>query len=37
MEICFIDYTKYFDSVQHLEMWNSIRRVGITKHLTVLI
>jgi hypothetical protein len=35
MSICFIDYTKDFDSVQHLKMWNSIRSVGITKHLTV--
>jgi hypothetical protein len=37
MSICFIDYTKYFDSVQYLKMWNSIRSVGITKHWTVLI
>jgi hypothetical protein len=37
MSICFIDYTKDFDSVQYLKMWNSIRSVGITKHLTVLI
>jgi len=34
--ICFSDYTKVFDSVQHLKMWNSIRSVGIHKHLTVL-
>ena len=34
---CFIDYTKDFESVQHLKMWNSKRSVGITKHLTVLI
>jgi hypothetical protein len=33
---CFIEYTKDFDSVQHLKMWNSIRSVGIPKHLTVL-
>jgi hypothetical protein len=37
MSVCFIDYTKDFDSVQHLKMWNSIRSVGITKHSTVLI
>jgi len=37
MSTCFIDYTKALDSVQHLKMWNSIRSVGITKHLTVLI
>ena len=33
---CFIDYTKDFDSVQHLKMWKRIRSVGIPKHLTVL-
>jgi hypothetical protein len=37
MSNCFIDYTKDFDSVQHLKMWNSIRSVGIPQHLTVLI
>jgi len=34
---CFIYYTKDFDSVQHLKMWNSMRSVGIPKHLAVLI
>jgi hypothetical protein len=34
---CFIDYTKDFDSVQHLKMWNSIRSVGKTKHLAKLM
>ena len=37
MLICFIDQTKDFDSVQHLIMWNNIRSVEITKHLTVLL
>ena len=37
MSICFTDYIKKFDSVQHLKMWNTIRSVGITKHLTVFI
>jgi hypothetical protein len=37
MSICFIDYTKDFDSVQQSKMWNSIRSLGITKHLTLLI
>jgi hypothetical protein len=37
MSNCLIDYTKGFDSVQHLKMWNSIRNLGITKHSTVLI
>jgi hypothetical protein len=37
MSKCFRDYTKDFDSLQHLKMWNSKRSVGISKHLTVLI
>jgi len=37
MSNCFIDYTKDFDSAQHLKMWDNIGSVGITKHLTVLI
>jgi hypothetical protein len=27
MSICFIEYTKDFDSVQHFKMWNSKRNV----------
>ena len=37
MSNCFIEYTKDFDSVQHLKMWNSIRSVVIPKHLRALI
>jgi len=37
MSNCFIDYTKNFDSVLHIKIWKSIRKVGITKHLTVLV
>jgi len=37
MSNCFIHYTKHFDSVEQLKMWNRIRSVEITKHLTVLI
>jgi hypothetical protein len=37
MSNCFIDYKRDFDSVQHIKMWKSIRSVGISKHLTVLI
>jgi hypothetical protein len=37
MSICFIDYAKDFDNVQHFKMWNSIRSVEIIKLLTVLI
>jgi len=34
---CSIDYTKDFDCVQNLKMWNSIKSVGIPMHMTVLI
>jgi hypothetical protein len=37
MSMCFIDYTNDFDSVQNFKMWNSIRSVAISKHLTALI
>ena len=37
MSNCVIDYTKDFGSVQHIKMWNSIRSVGISKQLNVLI
>jgi hypothetical protein len=35
--LCFIDYSKAFDSVECLKMWNSIRSMGIPQHLTLLI
>jgi hypothetical protein len=35
--LCFIDYSKAFDSVEHLKMWNSMRDMGIPEHLMVLI
>jgi hypothetical protein len=35
--VCFIDYSKAFDSVEHLQMWNSMRSMVIPEHLTVLI
>jgi hypothetical protein len=33
----FINYTKDFDSEQHLKMWKSIRSVLKSKHSTALI
>jgi RNA-binding protein YlmH len=35
--LCFIDYEKAFDSVEHSKMWNSMRNAGITVHLIGLI
>lgn len=35
--LCFIDYSKAFDSVECLKMWHSIRSMGIPQHLTLLI
>jgi hypothetical protein len=35
--LCFIDYAKAFDNVGHLKMWNSMRSMGISKHLIGLI
>jgi hypothetical protein len=37
VSICFIDYTKDFNSLQHLKMWNNVRSGGIRKHLKVFI
>jgi hypothetical protein len=35
--LCFIDYAKAFDSVEHSKMWNSMRHMGIPEHLIGLI
>jgi hypothetical protein len=35
--LCFIDYAKAFDSVEHSKMWNSMRNMGIPEHLIGLI
>ena len=35
--ICFIDYAKAFDSVDHSKMWNVLREKGIPDHLTSLL
>ena len=32
--ICFIDYTKAFDCVDHNKMWKILKKVGIPDHLT---
>jgi hypothetical protein len=35
--LCFIDYSQAFDSAEHLNMWNSMRSMGMPGHLMVLI
>ena len=31
--ICFIDYTKAFDSVDHNQLWKILQEMGIPDHL----
>ena len=35
--ICFIDYTKAFDCVDHSKLWKILREMGIPDHLTCLL
>ena len=35
--ICFIDYTKAFDSVDHNKLWKILEEMGIPDHLTYLL
>ena len=35
--ICFIDYSKAFDCVDHKTLWNTLRDMGIPEHLIVLL
>jgi hypothetical protein len=35
--LCFIDYAKAFDSVEHSKMWYKMRNIGIPEHLIGLI
>ena len=34
---CFIDYAKAFDCVDHNELWNILKEMGIPDHLTCLM
>ena len=34
---CFIDYTKYFDCVDHNKLWKILKEMGIPDHLTCLL
>ena len=35
--ICFIDYTKAFDCVDHNKLWKILKEMGIPDHLTCLL
>ena len=35
--MCFIDYRKAFDCLDHNILWNVLREIGIPEHLTVLM
>ena len=34
---CFIDYAKAFDYVDQNKLWEILRKIGITNHLTCLL
>ena len=35
--ICFIEYAKAFDSVDHHKLWKILKEMGIPDHLTCLL
>ena len=35
--LCFIDYAKTFDCVDHNKLWKILKEVGIPDHLTCLL
>ena len=35
--VCFIDYAKAFDSVDHNKLWNVLKKMRIPDHLTCLL
>ena len=35
--ICFLDYAKAFDSVDHSKLWKILKEMGIPDHLTCLL
>ena len=35
--LCFIDYTKAFDHVDHSKLWKILKEMGIPDHLTCLL
>ena len=37
MYFCFIDYAKAFDCVDHNKLWEILKEMGISDHLTCLL
>ena len=35
--LCFTDYTKAFDYVDHNKLWKTVKEMGIPDHLTCLL
>ena len=35
--LCFIDYAKAFDCVDHNKLWKTLKEMGILDHLTCLL
>ena len=35
--LCFIDYAKVFDCVDHNKLWKILKEMGIPNHLTCLL
>ena len=35
--LCFIDYAKAFDCVDHKKLWKILKEIGIPDHLTCLL
>ena len=35
--LCFLDYTKAFDYVDHNKLWKTLKEMGIPDHLTCLL
>ena len=35
--LCFIDYAKAFDCVDHNKLWKALKEIGIPDHLTCLL
>ena len=37
INLCFIDYAKIFNSVDHNKLWKILKEMGIPEHLTCLL
>ena len=35
--LCFIDYSKAFDCVDHEKLWKILKKMAVTDHLTCLL